>query len=90
MQFPNLTRGKSSPTFLKWMKKRRIKRQSIKKFLKKKKIFLQKHAFEKIYYEKNTQKWLFNTKEWLLIENRFIKFTREDPPDAIIYWFLDR
>ena len=71
----NLKRGQNSPTFLKWMKKRRIKRHFIKKFLRKKAYFLKKQAFEKIYYEKNTKKRLFNTKEWLLIQQRFIKFT---------------
>ena len=85
--FPPLfkSRGLKSPSFLEWSKKKRKKRQALKKLLKRKRKKLLKKAFNNLYYFEKK----FQTKQWLLIEERFIEATGKAPPPAIIYWFLD-
>ena len=92
-RFLKNSRGLSSPTFLKFQKQKRKKRQALKKrrqVLKKiiKKFrnrFSMRQAFNNIYFFEKR----FDNTSWKLIEERFLDQTGEDPPPAIVYWFLD-
>ena len=85
--FPQLFKssGQNSPTFLRWSRKKREKRQAIKKLLKKRRKRLLRKAFEEIYFFEDK----FQRQEWLLIEKRFLEFSGDLPPPAIVYWFLE-
>jgi len=98
--FPSITNrflkkssGLTSPTFLKFQKQKRKKRQALKKrrhVLKKiinkfRNRIIMRQAFNNIYYFEKR----FDSIEWKLIERRFLDRTGKDPPAAIVYWFLD-
>ena len=98
--FPSITNkflkkssGLTSPTFLKYQKEKREKRQALKKrrrslktiFKKMRRISLMRQAFNNIYFCEKS----FNSIQWALIEERFLHQTGRDPPAPIVYWFLD-
>ena len=98
--FPSITNrflkkssGLNSPTFLKYQKEKRKKRQALKKrrkalkriFKKIRNRYIMRQAFNNIYYFEKR----FDSIEWKLIERRFLDRTGRDPPAAIVYWFLD-
>ena len=92
-KFLKTSSGLTSPTFLKFQKEKRKKRQSLKKrrqALKKilKKIrrrSIMRQAFNNIYYYEKR----FEDIQWKMIEKRFLDHTGKNPPPAIVYWFLD-
>ena len=79
------SRGTFSPTFLEFQKQRRNKRHAMRKMLKKKRKQLLLKAFRTIYFYENAMKSI----QWKLVEERFLCYTGEDPPPAIIHWFLE-
>ena len=92
-RFLKKSSGLTSPTFLKYQKEKRKKRQALKKrhkalkriFKKIRKRSIMRQAFNNIYYFEKT----FDSIAWKLIERRFLDHTGKDPPAAIVYWFLD-
>jgi len=92
-RFLRKSSGLASPSFLRFQKNKRNKRQALKKrrnvlkkILKKmRERSIMRQAFNSIYYFEKR----FDNTTWKLIEERFLDHTGKDPPPAIVYWFLD-